>query len=159
MWLSNDNILKYLLCRVILHVYLNSNDQEIKLTKENSVMLILKPWATVFFFYIKPTYSNLCQIWQHILLYSVIIKYHSIAMEKNCETENISRGLLTDITSVLRWNSNFCLPSALAGQSLPIIRCSQVINPSTPKIVLVILITVCYTNLVILVWKIWYWIN
>ena len=80
-------------------------------------------------------------------------------MEKNCETENVSRGLLTDITSVLGHNINFCLPSALAGLSLPIIRRSQVINPSTPKIILVILITVCHTNLVMLVWKIWYWIN
>ena len=33
------------------------------------------------------------------------------------------------------------------------------LNPLTPKISLVILLTVCYTVLVMLVWRIWYWIN
>ena len=33
------------------------------------------------------------------------------------------------------------------------------INPVTPKISLVILLTVCYTVVVMLVWRIWYWIN
>ena len=33
------------------------------------------------------------------------------------------------------------------------------INTVTPKISLVILLTVCYTVLVMLVWRIWYWIN
>ena len=33
------------------------------------------------------------------------------------------------------------------------------VNPLTPKISLVILFTVCHTVLVILVWRIWYWIN
>ena len=33
------------------------------------------------------------------------------------------------------------------------------VNPLTPKISLVILLTVCQTVLVMLVWKIWYWIN
>ena len=32
-------------------------------------------------------------------------------------------------------------------------------NPLTPKISLVILLTVCHTVLVMLVWRIWYWIN
>ena len=34
-----------------------------------------------------------------------------------------------------------------------------VFKPLTPKIRLVILLTVCYTVLVMLVWRIWYWIN
>ena len=33
------------------------------------------------------------------------------------------------------------------------------INPLTPKISLVILLTVCRTTLVMLIWRIWYWIN
>ena len=33
------------------------------------------------------------------------------------------------------------------------------VNSLTPKISLVILLTVCYTVLVMLVWRIWYWIN
>ena len=33
------------------------------------------------------------------------------------------------------------------------------INPLTPKILLVILLTVCHTVLVMLVWRIWHWIN
>ena len=33
------------------------------------------------------------------------------------------------------------------------------INPLTPKISLVILLTVCHTVLVMLVWRIWDWIN
>ena len=33
------------------------------------------------------------------------------------------------------------------------------LNPLTPKISLVILLTVCYTVLVMLVWRICYWIN
>ena len=33
------------------------------------------------------------------------------------------------------------------------------INPFTPKISIVILLTVCYTILVMLVWRIWSWIN
>ena len=33
------------------------------------------------------------------------------------------------------------------------------LNPLTPKISLVILLTVCHTILVMLVWRIWYWIN
>ena len=33
------------------------------------------------------------------------------------------------------------------------------LNPLTPKISLVILLTVCHTVLVMLVWRIWYWIN
>ena len=33
------------------------------------------------------------------------------------------------------------------------------INPLTPKISLVILLTVCHTVLVMLVLRIWYWIN
>ena len=33
------------------------------------------------------------------------------------------------------------------------------INPVTPKISFVILLTVCHTVLVMLVWRIWYWIN
>ena len=32
-------------------------------------------------------------------------------------------------------------------------------NPLTPMILLVILLTVCHTVLVMLVWRIWYWIN
>ena len=32
-------------------------------------------------------------------------------------------------------------------------------NPLTPKISLVVLLTVCHIVLVILAWKIWYWIN
>ena len=36
---------------------------------------------------------------------------------------------------------------------------SQPINPLTPKISLVILPTVCHTVLVMLVWRIYYWIN
>ena len=33
------------------------------------------------------------------------------------------------------------------------------LNPLTPKISFVILLTVCHTVLMILVWRIWYWIN
>ena len=33
------------------------------------------------------------------------------------------------------------------------------INPLTPKISLVILLTVCHTIHMILIWRIWYWIN
>ena len=33
------------------------------------------------------------------------------------------------------------------------------INPVTPKISFVILLTVCHTVFVMLVWRIWYWIN
>ena len=33
------------------------------------------------------------------------------------------------------------------------------LNPLTPKISLVILLTVSHTVLVMLVWRIWYWIN
>ena len=33
------------------------------------------------------------------------------------------------------------------------------LNPLTPKISLVILLTVCHIVLVMLVWRIWYWIN
>ena len=33
------------------------------------------------------------------------------------------------------------------------------VNPVTPKISLVILLTVYYTVLVMLVWRIWYWVN
>ena len=33
------------------------------------------------------------------------------------------------------------------------------LNPSTPKISLVILLTISHTVLVMLVWRIWYWIN
>ena len=32
-------------------------------------------------------------------------------------------------------------------------------NPLTPKISLETLLTVCHTFLVMLVWRIWYWIN
>ena len=32
-------------------------------------------------------------------------------------------------------------------------------DPFTPKVSLVILLTVCHTVLVMLVWRIWYWIN
>ena len=32
-------------------------------------------------------------------------------------------------------------------------------DPFTPKISLVILLTVCHTVLVMFVWRIWYWIN
>ena len=35
----------------------------------------------------------------------------------------------------------------------------NVFNPLTPKISLAILLTVCHTVLVMLVWRIWYWIN
>ena len=35
----------------------------------------------------------------------------------------------------------------------------SLINPSTPKISLVILLTVCQMILIMLVWRIWYWIN
>ena len=34
-----------------------------------------------------------------------------------------------------------------------------VLNPLTPKISLVILLTVCQMILIMLVWRIWYWIN
>ena len=34
-----------------------------------------------------------------------------------------------------------------------------VLNPLTPKFSLVILVTVCHTVFVMLVWRIWYWIN
>ena len=34
-----------------------------------------------------------------------------------------------------------------------------VLNPLTPKISLVILLNVCQMILIMLVWKIWYWIN
>ena len=33
------------------------------------------------------------------------------------------------------------------------------VNPLTPNVSLVILLTVCQTVLVILVWRIWFWIN
>ena len=33
------------------------------------------------------------------------------------------------------------------------------LNPLTPKISLVILLTVCHMILIMLVWRIWYWIN
>ena len=33
------------------------------------------------------------------------------------------------------------------------------VNPLTPKISLVILVTLCYIVLVMLVWRIWCWIN
>ena len=33
------------------------------------------------------------------------------------------------------------------------------VNPLTPKVSLVILLTVCQTVLVMLVWRIWFWIN
>ena len=33
------------------------------------------------------------------------------------------------------------------------------INPLTPKISLVNLLTVCHTVLMMLFWRIWYWIN
>ena len=33
------------------------------------------------------------------------------------------------------------------------------LHPFTPKIILVILLTVCHTVLVMLVWRNWYWIN
>ena len=33
------------------------------------------------------------------------------------------------------------------------------LHPLTPKISLVILLTVCHTVLIMLVWRIWYWIN
>ena len=33
------------------------------------------------------------------------------------------------------------------------------LNPSTPKISLVILVTNCHINLMMRVWRIWYWIN
>ena len=36
---------------------------------------------------------------------------------------------------------------------------SKEVNPLTPKISFVILVTVCHTVLVVLVWRIWYWIN
>ena len=36
---------------------------------------------------------------------------------------------------------------------------SWLLNPWTPKILLVILLPVCYTILVMLVWRIWYRIN
>ena len=32
-------------------------------------------------------------------------------------------------------------------------------NPLTPEISLLTLLTVCYTVLVMLLWRIWYWIN
>ena len=35
----------------------------------------------------------------------------------------------------------------------------KTLNPLTPKISLVILITVYQTILIMLVWRIWYWIN
>ena len=34
-----------------------------------------------------------------------------------------------------------------------------VLNPLIPKISLVILLTVCQMILIMLVWRIWYWIN
>ena len=34
----------------------------------------------------------------------------------------------------------------------------KISNPLTPKITLAILLTVCHTVLVMLVWRIWYWI-
>ena len=34
-----------------------------------------------------------------------------------------------------------------------------VLNPLTPKISLVILLNVCQMILIMLVWRIWYWIN
>ena len=34
-----------------------------------------------------------------------------------------------------------------------------VLNPLTPKILLVILLNVCQMILIMLVWRIWYWIN
>ena len=41
------------------------------------------------------------------------------------------------------------------------IKCQSLLgfNPFTPKISLLILLTVCYTVLVMLTWRIWYWIN
>ena len=33
------------------------------------------------------------------------------------------------------------------------------LNPVTPKILLVILLTVCHTVLVMLLWRSWYWVN
>ena len=33
------------------------------------------------------------------------------------------------------------------------------LNPVTPKILLVIVLTVCHTVLVMLVWRSWYWVN
>ena len=35
----------------------------------------------------------------------------------------------------------------------------HMINPFTPNILFVILPTVCYTNLMMFVWRIWYWIK
>ena len=35
----------------------------------------------------------------------------------------------------------------------------QMLNPLTPKISLAILLTFCHTVLVMLVWRIWFWIN
>ena len=33
------------------------------------------------------------------------------------------------------------------------------VNPLTPKILLVILLTICHTILMMSIWRIWYWIN
>ena len=33
------------------------------------------------------------------------------------------------------------------------------LNPLTPKISLLILLTLCHTVLLMLVWRMWYWIN
>ena len=40
-----------------------------------------------------------------------------------------------------------------------ICRIPALLNPLTPKILLVILLTVCQTILIMLVWRIWYHIN
>ena len=44
-------------------------------------------------------------------------------------------------------------------QTLHISWTKVIINPLTPKISLVILPTICHKTLMILIWRIWYWIN
>ena len=52
-----------------------------------------------------------------------------------------------------------CFPCQLVFINLFDFTVVQQLNPLTPKISLVILVTVCHTVLVMLVWRIWYWIN
>ena len=57
---------------------------------------------------------------------------------------------------VLFWS---CFKLVLIWGCMPLIASLPWVNPLTPKISLVILLSVYHTVLVVLVWRIWYWIN
>ena len=55
------------------------------------------------------------------------------------------------------WNPNY--QAVHVCSTRPITFCLEGVNPFTPKIQLVILLTICHTILMMLVQRIWYWIN